>query len=65
MCRADTALYSAEWVKGSHEPDNKEIRSDAEVMCVKWDSIDSWARSRALIDPSLMFNVEMVFSDRQ
>jgi hypothetical protein len=55
MCRADTALYSAEWIKDSHGPESKAIRSDAEIMCVRWESLDAWARSRALTDRGLRY----------
>lgn len=55
MCRSDTAVYTAEWVKDSHEPKNKELRSDAEVMSVNWGSLDMWARSRVLNDPTLRY----------
>ncbi|ORY01974.1 hypothetical protein BCR34DRAFT_636609 [Clohesyomyces aquaticus] len=50
MCRADVALYSAEWVRSSHEPENKAIRSDANEKCVDWESLEKWALARAL-DP--------------
>ncbi|SPQ25729.1 8a642c71-02e4-4acf-b4ee-2291641d0938 [Thermothielavioides terrestris] len=29
MCHTNTALYTAEWVKDSHDPFNKELRSSA------------------------------------
>ncbi|KAI1173215.1 hypothetical protein F4777DRAFT_581224 [Nemania sp. FL0916] len=48
MCHANTAVYTAEWVADSHEPINKHIRGKATTTCVKWDSVNDWARQRAL-----------------
>ena len=48
MCHADTAVYNAEWVGDSHEPRNKELRSNGELTCVNWEVLDKWARERAL-----------------
>jgi hypothetical protein len=49
MCHTNTALYTAEWVKDSHDPFNKELRSSAVTTCIKWDSLSNWARKRALV----------------
>ena len=49
MCHANTAIYTAEWTNDSHAPINKELRSDATTTCVKWDSLNGWARQRALV----------------
>ncbi|KAK4031496.1 hypothetical protein C8A01DRAFT_51441 [Parachaetomium inaequale] len=49
MCHANTALYTAEWMNDSHVPINKELRSGAVTTCVKWDSLDRWARKKALV----------------
>ncbi|KAI0107267.1 hypothetical protein GGR51DRAFT_559608 [Nemania sp. FL0031] len=50
MCHANTAVYTAEWVADSHEPVNKLVRGKAMTACVKWDTVNDWARQRALRD---------------
>ncbi|KAI5923267.1 hypothetical protein F4810DRAFT_669587 [Camillea tinctor] len=48
MCKADLALYTAYWI-GDHKAfPNKELRSKSDTICVNWDAIDEWARSRLL-----------------
>ncbi|KAF2178041.1 hypothetical protein K469DRAFT_696153 [Zopfia rhizophila CBS 207.26] len=49
MCHADTAVYVAEWIGDSREPVSKELKSNAERMCVNWESLHNWVRSRALL----------------
>ena len=49
MCHADVALYGVEWIADSHEAENMRLRSNAEVTCVNWDAVDSWAKERALV----------------
>ena len=48
MCHADLAFYSAEWVADSHEPVNKQLRSEGQLTCKNWDAVESWSRERAL-----------------
>ncbi|KAF2872026.1 hypothetical protein BDV95DRAFT_635637 [Massariosphaeria phaeospora] len=49
MCHANTDFYSAEWISDSTQPMSKELRSEGKQRCVNWESLDVWARSRALI----------------
>ena len=48
MCHADMAVSSVEWIASSHDPENKQLRSNAEVTCVNWDAVESWAHERVL-----------------
>ena len=48
MCHADMAFYSAEWIADSHEPVNKELRSEGLLKCKNWDAVESWSRKKAL-----------------
>ena len=48
MCHADTTVYSVEWIADSHERHSKELRSNGELICVNWETLDAWARDRAL-----------------
>ena len=48
MCHADMAVSSVEWIASSDEPVNKQLRSNAEVTCVNWDAVESWAQERVL-----------------
>ncbi|KAK3686195.1 hypothetical protein B0T22DRAFT_443279 [Podospora appendiculata] len=49
MCHPNTAVYTAQWQDDPHSPIRKDIKSDAVTTCVKWDSLDGWARPRALV----------------
>ncbi|CAG8975945.1 hypothetical protein HYALB_00007076 [Hymenoscyphus albidus] len=49
MCHADLALLNAEWVKPSDEENHIELRTNTESKCVNWDSIQSWAMERHLV----------------
>ncbi|KAH7324818.1 hypothetical protein B0I35DRAFT_406578 [Stachybotrys elegans] len=52
MCHGNTGLYSFSW----DDPEARQptTRSNARSTCVKWSSIDDWARSRnGSIDPLL------------
>jgi hypothetical protein len=48
MCHADISVYAASWIADSHEQPNKDLVSQGERTCVKWDAIDTWSRQRAL-----------------
>ncbi|QSZ36857.1 hypothetical protein DSL72_006740 [Monilinia vaccinii-corymbosi] len=48
MCHANTALYTSEWDSRTHMP-SRDLRSGAVTTCVQWDSLDTWARQRALV----------------
>ncbi|GAW21674.1 hypothetical protein ANO14919_111970 [Xylariales sp. No.14919] len=48
MCKADIAVYTAYWI-GDHDAfPNKELRSNSDRICVNWEAIDGWARTRLL-----------------
>ncbi|CAJ2502237.1 Uu.00g096310.m01.CDS01 [Anthostomella pinea] len=46
---ANTAVYTALWHDDAKTPLSKDLTSNHEAKCVKWDSLDSWARERALV----------------
>ncbi|KUJ17956.1 uncharacterized protein LY89DRAFT_33966 [Mollisia scopiformis] len=48
MCHADLSMLTGEWVKPSTEKDHIELRTMSKSKCVKWEPIESWARSRSL-----------------
>jgi hypothetical protein len=48
MCHADTGLYTREWDEKTHFPSTN-IRPESVSRCVEWNSLDNWARKRALI----------------
>ncbi|KAI0414007.1 hypothetical protein F5X98DRAFT_378148 [Xylaria grammica] len=48
MCHANTGLYTSEWDYEHHNP-SRELESNSVTTCVKWQSVDNWARQRALI----------------
>ncbi|KAI0010444.1 hypothetical protein F4779DRAFT_639246 [Xylariaceae sp. FL0662B] len=48
MCHANVQVNTAEWVDEDNLLGGKELRSDSTTTCVKWDSVDGWARPRAL-----------------
>ncbi|KAI1378117.1 hypothetical protein F4677DRAFT_444029 [Hypoxylon crocopeplum] len=48
MCHANVQVNTAEWVDEDNFLGGKELRSDSKATCVKWDSVDGWARPRAL-----------------
>ncbi|KAK3328592.1 hypothetical protein B0T19DRAFT_424970 [Cercophora scortea] len=49
MCHPNTAIYTAQWQDDPHSPISNAIKSDAVTTCVKWDSLEGWARQRALV----------------
>jgi hypothetical protein len=48
MCRADLALYTAYWIGDHTAFPSKELRSNSDTICVDWEAIDGWARTRLL-----------------
>ncbi|KAI1079888.1 hypothetical protein F5B20DRAFT_580684 [Whalleya microplaca] len=48
ICHANVQVNTAEWVDEDNFLGGKELRSDSTTTCVKWDSVDGWARPRAL-----------------
>ncbi|KAI1275616.1 hypothetical protein F5Y07DRAFT_368982 [Xylaria sp. FL0933] len=46
MCRGNSALYSFRW-HGDDGP-RASVKSNAESVCVKWDSIETWSYPRML-----------------
>ncbi|KAI0814709.1 hypothetical protein GGR55DRAFT_632897 [Xylaria sp. FL0064] len=49
MCKADVALYTAYWIGDHTTIPSKELRSGSDTVCVNWEAVDSWARSRMLL----------------
>jgi len=49
MCHANTQLFSFEWNDHVRLPAGPELKTDSVTTCVNWDSLDSWARKRALV----------------
>ncbi|KAF2638103.1 hypothetical protein P280DRAFT_492029 [Massarina eburnea CBS 473.64] len=48
MCHGYPTFYTGEWVADSKSFPNKELRPGGLTKCVNWDSMDGWARQRAL-----------------
>ncbi|KAF2019508.1 hypothetical protein BU24DRAFT_459176 [Aaosphaeria arxii CBS 175.79] len=49
MCHAYPSFYLGEWVADSHEFPNIELMAQGSTKCVDWDSLDTWARKRKLV----------------
>ncbi|KAH8882451.1 hypothetical protein GQ53DRAFT_787495 [Thozetella sp. PMI_491] len=49
MCHANTAAYMIEWAEDPHAFLGIQLTSSAVTTCVNWDSLNSWARKRALV----------------
>ncbi|KAI0875764.1 hypothetical protein GGS24DRAFT_515142 [Hypoxylon argillaceum] len=48
MCKADVAVYAAYWIGNHTMAPSKELRSGSDTVCVNWEAVDSWARTRML-----------------
>ncbi|OTA91448.1 hypothetical protein M434DRAFT_388647 [Hypoxylon sp. CO27-5] len=48
MCNPNTEIHTAEWLDRPHELGDKELSGQSTTTCVEWDSLDKWARPRAL-----------------
>jgi len=48
MCHADVGMYSVEWIEDPVDRVDKQLKSNAQSMCVDWDQFDSWGRERAV-----------------
>ncbi|KAI1088171.1 hypothetical protein F5B19DRAFT_26722, partial [Rostrohypoxylon terebratum] len=48
MCHANSEFNTAEWVDEDNFLGGKELRLESMTTCVKWESLDGWARPRAL-----------------
>ncbi|KAI1409006.1 hypothetical protein F5Y13DRAFT_171318 [Hypoxylon sp. FL1857] len=48
MCNPNTEIHTAEWLNRPHELGDKELSGQSTTTCLKWDSLDKWARPRAL-----------------
>ncbi|KAI1823340.1 hypothetical protein F4861DRAFT_335712 [Xylaria intraflava] len=48
MCNANTGVYTSEWDYETHNP-SRSLETRSSTTCVRWDSLDSWARERALV----------------
>ncbi|KAF1952410.1 hypothetical protein CC80DRAFT_452683 [Byssothecium circinans] len=55
MCKTDLAMYTAYWIADHTALPSKELRSNLDTVCVNWEGIDGWARSRLL--PKDNYNV--------
>ncbi|KAI8946016.1 hypothetical protein F4801DRAFT_566111 [Xylaria longipes] len=49
MCKADVAVYAAYWIADHTAIPSKELRSGSDTVCVNWEAVDSWSRSRMLL----------------
>lgn len=47
MCHANTGLYTSEWDEETKLP-SRNLKSNSVTTCVRWDSLNDWARQRAL-----------------
>ncbi|XXH04144.1 hypothetical protein Hte_010557 [Hypoxylon texense] len=47
MCHANTGLYTSEWDEETRLP-SRNLKSNSVTTCVRWDSVNDWARQRAL-----------------
>ncbi|KAI0468728.1 hypothetical protein F4859DRAFT_201021 [Xylaria cf. heliscus] len=48
MCHANTGVYTSEWNYETHNP-SRNLESRSPSTCVRWDSLNDWARDRALV----------------
>ena len=55
MCHGNTAMYSFNWNHPTHI--KAETQSNAKAVCVKWDNIDAYARTRQVEYPPLIIRV--------
>ncbi|KAI0159777.1 hypothetical protein GGR57DRAFT_458659 [Xylariaceae sp. FL1272] len=49
MCHANTAVYTVAWRDDPRQPVDMDLKSDSKHICLKWQSLNSWARERALV----------------
>lgn len=49
MCHANTAVYTADWEFNPNPEVSKDVSSEATTTCMNWDSLNDWARERALV----------------
>ncbi|KAK8010984.1 Protein of unknown function DUF3328 [Apiospora arundinis] len=49
MCHANVELHTGIWVYDPQRPQASQLGSHSQATCVKWDSLNNWARSRALV----------------
>ncbi|KAI0109018.1 hypothetical protein GGR51DRAFT_117520 [Nemania sp. FL0031] len=48
MCHANLGVYTSEWDYKVHNP-SRSLESRSSTTCVRWDSLNEWARERALV----------------
>ncbi|KAI2471404.1 hypothetical protein F4781DRAFT_122986 [Annulohypoxylon bovei var. microspora] len=48
MCHANAEVHTAEWQDRAHELGDKELSGQSTTTCLKWESLDKWARPRTL-----------------
>ncbi|KAI0386457.1 hypothetical protein F5Y04DRAFT_122839 [Hypomontagnella monticulosa] len=49
MCHANTEIHTGQWVYDPLRPQASKLGSHSPTTCVKWDSLNNWARNRALV----------------
>ncbi|KAI1764095.1 hypothetical protein GGR53DRAFT_494963 [Hypoxylon sp. FL1150] len=54
MCHANTGLYTSEWDEETRLP-SRNLKSNSVTTCVRWDSVNDWARQRALRPGQYMY----------
>ncbi|KAI1108251.1 hypothetical protein F5Y14DRAFT_94902 [Nemania sp. NC0429] len=47
MCNANTEMHLGEWLSASANA--KELSGESMATCLKWESLDNWARPRAIV----------------
>ncbi|KAJ8131499.1 hypothetical protein O1611_g2126 [Lasiodiplodia mahajangana] len=48
MCHANLGVYTSEWDYETRNP-SRSLESTSSTTCVRWDSLNNWARKRALV----------------
>ncbi|KAI0846170.1 hypothetical protein F5Y00DRAFT_264889 [Daldinia vernicosa] len=48
MCHANTEIHTGQWIYDPDRPQASKLGSHSITTCVNWDSLNNWARSRAL-----------------
>ncbi|KAI3342535.1 hypothetical protein F4824DRAFT_512270 [Ustulina deusta] len=54
MCHANTGVYTSEWDYKTHNP-SRSLESRSSTTCVQWDSLNNWARDRALVPGQYLY----------
>ncbi|KAI1108467.1 hypothetical protein F5Y14DRAFT_459518 [Nemania sp. NC0429] len=55
MCHASTEILSLVWTNNPDEPNAKDLGARGKTTCIDWDSLDGWARKRALVSGNFTY----------